>query len=430
MKIIKILNADLGREMRPKFACGILDVLGPVGDIVSGTLDSFGLDFLGDAENNYWQAKQMEHQYIYNKNLQTHSAELAQRQWNEQFDKTNQYNLPANQVARLMAAGINPFVDSSTAAPVAGTAQPQGPSSIGVPSVSTPPVPVSGSSAGLRELVEAAKAAKEVPYMEELIQARIKDLLGKVTDAEARAELNKVLADIHNTLGRENKDLENKLLKKQIPYLQSLTDKADMEGLLAWKQGCLADAKAALTSAEYANYEGLINRLFKVYESQARMNNAAAGESVSQTKLNISRTTAQDIENGLNALLFEDKQTKFRAEIDKLTLENGIAAYQLDVAAAKAKEAKVRGDHAEMLFWRDFVLETLEGATDIASNLQKIKSFRSLSESSQKKVEAEVKHMEDDIKLRTAEGNAKYNKTEVTHTQRTPNGTITTKHRQ
>lgn len=64
--------------------------------------------WLGAVINGSYNWRYQQKQNAWNAEQATLAYNRQREFWNEQFDKTNEYNTPANQIARLRAAGINP----------------------------------------------------------------------------------------------------------------------------------------------------------------------------------------------------------------------------------------------------------------------------------------------------------------------------------
>lgn len=430
MRILKILDSDFGRELRPKFACDV-DYEQAGYDLANLAL-STSVNVAGAARQQKYNRELMALSHEYNKDLQLQSANLEQRNWQSQFDASNSYNTPSNQVSRLLAAGVNPFVDSSTAAPVAGTNSSPSPSSVGVAGVSPLPAPNVNYTSALRDLVSAAKDSRELPFVSDKIQAEIDRIINESKDSAARASLTQIKADIEGEFGARTAERTLKLLSSRIREVQSIVDKNDMEGFLAWKQGLLADANRALTAKEYEWLEPKVKKYLDLLESQIKSNYASAEESHANAGLIDERKTGQILANGLDAKLYDGKSEMFDNELRKIKLENEQLAYSIEIAAANAQVAKVRGDNAVVVFWRDFIMDTVERGVGIygsvasaKASLGNMKSYRDLSETQQKRVDAEIEDMVQNRAIRTAEDKVKFNHKHVEHTQRTPNGTIT-----
>lgn len=88
---------------------GFFSDLGTAASSALGSgLAGVGLNAIGSIFSNMSAQKAEKRQFEYQKQLMSLQNQYQMSNWNEQFDKTNEYNDPANQMSRLMAAGINP----------------------------------------------------------------------------------------------------------------------------------------------------------------------------------------------------------------------------------------------------------------------------------------------------------------------------------
>lgn len=419
MKVNLIVNNGFGRELRPNHFCEPITTAALIAG--GASLGSTLLGIGGSAASNQLTRDNMRLQASLNKELQQQSAELSQKNWLEQFNLQNKYNLPSAQVSRLMAAGINPFVDGSAAAPVAGNQQGPSPSTVGVAGVQSHAAPAMNLAGSIRDLIAAAKEAKGIPYLDKLIESQIKSLVSKANSDEANAVLTSISAEIKREFGMKTASKTLELMDKRLGEIQSIIDRNDMEGLKAWKEGLLADARAALTAKEYQAFETKLSKLFALYDSQIESNKASAQESRASAGLLGERTNGQIIENGINALVYDKKADILDAELKKLKAEGKLTEEQYNIASAAAARAALEKEYAEVLFWKDFITDIVETGVDVVDAIKAIKvsqSYKNMSESSKRRADLELDKFEREILEK--KGGKK-----VTHTQRTPNGTIT-----
>lgn len=365
----------------------------------AGVAGVVGSRITGEWQNEQ-QEKMAKQQYLYQKDLQNESYRLGNMYWNAQFDKQNEYNLPSNQVNRLLAAGINPFVDGSTASPISSNADSSSVAG-GAPSVPLPSAASYPSVAGsVAQLVSAVKESESIPYVQDQLKAEIKRLLASARSDDAKATLDEITGRIQREFGRENADKALKLLTKKISEVQSIIDKNDSESLLNWKRGLVADAEQTLTANKVNEFRTYVDKLYQVYDSQISANKASANQSNTQAAVNREITTEKQLENGLNAALFDGKIDQFEIQINKLKSEAEITESQVEVARAAAAVAQYEKDNAAMLFWRDFILETLGKSVDIATAVRSwknISSYSSLSESKKREVDLQVQKFDREI---------------------------------
>lgn len=178
-------------------------------------------------QQQQWQAGQNQidrdwQNQFYNMQLAGQSA-----LWQEQFDKTNEYNSPSAQVARLQAAGINPSV--LTGALGAGNASP----------ISAPSAPSGGSSHSVS-------------------MTGLPTVNGVSSDAalfSSLAQMNDALSHVAQT--GLNADRQRALLSKEGENLMADTDKKRQETSLT-------------------NIQALLQQRWGDSEAQARVNSLVA----------------------------------------------------------------------------------------------------------------------------------------------------------
>lgn len=400
MKIAKILDSDFGREMRPKHFC----ILG-IDDMAFATIAGGALDVLGGAATNQLTRDNMRLQSRLNKELQEQAADLQQRNWQTQFDKSNEYNTPSKQVSRLMAAGVNPFVDSSTAAPVAGTNTSPSASGVGVAGVNSAAGPQFNFGGTIRDIVAAARGAKELPYVNELMQGVIKSYFAGAENQSQQARLNQMEADIKAALGKDYaKLIKSKMYAEmlhewsgaikdaklgKLADAQALTEK---ERAIEVKMNALLnEAKKKLTEQETTALEQKLPELIKVLRTEAELNSKQAKESESRTKLNhISAAIREQTMQG-------DIERVF-VELDKAENERIISSSQVQTARAAAEMAKKTNEHWEQTFWLNFVSSCVDMGLKVFDSYTKMGVYKNLSKIQQQRIDLEVKKMEQKAK--------------------------------
>lgn len=406
-----------GRDLRPKHLLQALPFTEQLGvDVAGGLMGIFGAGLQNDwARDNMRLAKDL------NKELQEHSADLEQRNWQTQFDKTNAYNLPSNQVGRLLAAGVNPFIDTSTAAPVAGSATSPAPSGVGVAGVSPLPAPEVNLAGSIRTLVSAAKDAKELPFVQEQIQAHIKNLLAQAANEQEKTEINRIAKEIQQEFGKQTAEKSLKLLNERINEVRSIIDKNDMEGLRAFSESLLNDAKRALTAKEYDAFDAKFQKLLELWQSEITQNRASAVHHTASADYEHWQAEGQKIKNGIDALIYKRDKETFDDVVSKIKNESSISEANVAVARAAAARAAIEEDYAVQMFWKDFLTDCLSSGIDVLelwANFKNAGSYARLSKAQKAKVDQDIAQFEREILEK------KYGK-KVVHRQRTPNGDFT-----
>lgn len=229
-------------------------------------------------------ARQQRRQYKYNLKLQK-----QQQQWQkEMWDLENQYNLPVNEIQRLLDAGINPALAFSnggaSAAPVPSSGSAGG---VSAPTASMPNV---GASA-----VQAAQASQALENQTQLAksQSDLNEALANKANADAGVqEVNKDIASMWRDVY-----VENKPIYMQLPALRLSTEryenairgnmKAQSDIYTAYyptmvhQDVQLKDWQIKIASKESRRIEAQI----ALYQSQGRLNDAQAARLRQQIRL-------------------------------------------------------------------------------------------------------------------------------------------------
>lgn len=422
-----MIYSNLFNCFRPSFKCGIAAPVGAalvssgsglVGDVFDATLgynqqrhvQNVQMDFQSaeNQKNRDWQTEQAEIARQYNT-----SERLSTQDWQKQMmDYQNEYNTPENQAKRLLAAGINPAVAMSSAGTTSISASP-GP---GHPQSSPIPSPVSGLSplsfqpvslhipqlmSGVSSVISAMAAAKKANVETGYLESAIPDMLrGLKTDAD----LNEVSVQMRK--------LDNEIRKMKLPaevesayndaskaYWDAIvskltTGKINNESDVLKSQKALNDSLSKLHSTQeklfaldVANYGRKLNSLLQLQSAQASESRAIARNQLEQAELNnleriITRNTQGDIEE------------RTHQELVNLQKQGKILDADVRAADAAAHQAEVASNHAEELFWKDFVLDVVRGGVDAFTSVRNSKSWANMSDASQRRVDAKLKEIE------------------------------------
>ena len=195
-------------------------------------------NYSNNRQNNM-NRENMELGWKYQRDLQQQSSELQYENWLKQFNAQNAYNSPSSEVARMLAAGINPFVSNNGSTVTAGSSSM--PAAASAPSSSSPSIASAPSLAG--SFSEFSQGIKDIS------QAIGQNIHNSKAKAILDAELDKLLKD------NANKDLENVIRGIEIDFLPKIKD-AELRNIL--KDTDLKIAKVfntnsdtALTDAKY-----------------------------------------------------------------------------------------------------------------------------------------------------------------------------------
>ena len=204
-----------------------------------GSVITWPLANYSNNRQNNMNRENMELGWKYQRDLQQQSSELQYENWLKQFNAQNAYNSPSSEVARMLAAGINPFVANNGSTVTAGSSSM--PAAASAPSSSSPSIASAPSLAG--SFSEFSQGIKDIS------QAIGQNIHNSKAKAILDAELDKLLKD------NANKDLENVIRGIEIDFLPKIKD-AELRNIL--KDTDLKIAKVfntnsdtALTDAKY-----------------------------------------------------------------------------------------------------------------------------------------------------------------------------------
>lgn len=187
-----------------------------------GAMASAGINAASTSYNNSLTFAQ-------NKDLMKLQDELQGARWESQFNRTNSYNSPANQVQLLKEAGINPLYDSS----MSGTSGFSPASNIGLNSSDARPV---GFNADFGEIASNLLNAQMLKLEERKVKAQEKktdaDIVNQTefTQSEIAVNSSRILNDL------KNRDLSDSEIKKNEAEANALLE-ATKQNWLRISQG-------------------------------------------------------------------------------------------------------------------------------------------------------------------------------------------------
>lgn len=290
----------------------------------------------------------------------------------EMFDLQNEYNLPANQIARLQAAGINPAAlmgSGGGLSSAAGNSQgfassPQGGS---LPSHSVSPtagiqtsmfVPAMFSS--LAQMTESVSKSRlndtERGAIEKKVGAEVDNLSALAESARADADLKKAQASLTHI---------NYLLRAEFGANKEGAEicKLFNESFAAYAQGKLSEANELLTKANerIANIEGDIKDETKnaliaqvgIYnntlKSQSAANYASAEESRSNVQLNKVRGELFGMQSKLTEQEWREKRATYQETLTKAVRECEQAGLVNDQIRESIEKLRTSNDYKDAL---------------------------------------------------------------------------------
>ena len=279
--------------------------------LIGASLIGAGTSIVGSVGGSLLNKKQ-------NYNLQRREQQFNRNmaEWQNQqnlafWQMQNDYNTPANQVKRLMEAGLNPALlygngstatGNATSAPDAAKVQ------------AAPGHATDFRDLGAADAVSALMQGQQLSMQNKLQQSQIdlqkaqeQEHLQKALESEAKT--NNLNADTHNKLWQYNyNDSVSQLMKDQLTANLAFT-RANTEGINSRIQ--LNNASIAKMGEEI----NLIRANVNVSYAQAANLRQAIIESASRIALNSSRTEGQNINNRFSNDTYDNRVSTIEAAL-------------------------------------------------------------------------------------------------------------------
>lgn len=303
---------------------GGASLLGTIGDLFSGYSNA-NMVYKQNRNLQQWQQEytkqNMSTQFDYNKYFQ----ERQYQQQQESVNAANEYNTPANQMARLQAAGINPFTAWSNGQGSSGT-QPSVPSgssgsvglgSVGLPSAISPNFQLSQSFSSFanafKALAEAKKTGMDTSLLEETFDDMVKKIKSETIQSEALAVIQQIEASVKSEkegaiIQNLLKDLDKKQSEIDLNTLKGLTEKEQADYIAKQKDKSDQEIKEIISRTNLNEQQAALVYKFAELRQQAeideirsriKLNNASASNQLTQAE--DTRATRQARINNLNA---------------------------------------------------------------------------------------------------------------------------------
>ena len=284
-------------------------VISGIGSVIGGIADRNAQKKI-NKQNIAMQRETNALQYRMFNEANQFNERMSDKQWNRETE----YNDPSAQLARYMAAGINPYNDNASAVS-AGSANVSPPSSAVLPSISSPRAEIIGgtferSIAGFSQiatamgaLAQAKKAGADTLRIESLLNEEVRDMKLKnemqdilngieyrygmeergyktekahqdVLDIMARITLSQDQHDINETQ-KLIKEIERKMADENYKWLPKQL-KVQLNNLVKQGNAIDAQAEASRASAENSRASASYTR-----EQERRLNQPFAGLNLS-----------------------------------------------------------------------------------------------------------------------------------------------------
>lgn len=305
-----------------------------------------------------------------------------------QYEDSKKYNSAYQQVMRLRAAGINPaFAFGQNAGQSVGQSVPS----------PIPQMPLDLS--GLANIAQGI-SMNDVNRARTLSEERLNVV--KADSQQFDLALNQLFgakersASLSHTMADASRLFQQTQLFKE----QGNTEKAE-QTYLAF-QAALADITASLTGKQ----KEYVEKELEWYDAKARQ-----GLAVGRSEVMRNQASAEDLRANAASTRLETSIRNAtaphdiaKAIDDAMQSSNAalIGVENLRAARAAAEQAEYASSKKEWLFWKDFALDLIGGAVDVATVKTRITSssaFRDMSVSDRKRVENDATRIANDYKL-------------------------------
>lgn len=362
------------------------------------------------------QSKENQRQEQWNADEWTRQFGIQENQWQQHFAQETAWNSEQAKAERLREVGVNPV--AALGGSQSGTVAT---SSTGTPSVSprsgvtSAPAPFSSSTPQLLNSLNNAIATMGQVGLQDAERNRINKLL--------EHEINKTIAATDNEREQAIMNrLANMMTKEQWPYkvqmgVVELYDKIqDIYLKQSQEKNYDADSFLKDAQAEYTTFLkthgeklepwqlGLAEREFEWY---SKLKAEEIRTMRTQQKLNTAE--ANEAEQSARGLRFENDMNDEQRQyiIDGIQLDVAKKKYEKRISRENARQAEIATDMLNfekdvqvLNYVKGCIYEALEKGVDVASVVAKMKSakaFETMSEAQQKKVDAYVKDLEENV---------------------------------
>lgn len=367
--------------------------------------------------NRDWQTTEAEkaRQFISSQVLQQNAFQkvLQQQQHLNNLDAMQRqawYNSPAYQKSELTRAGINPQVYFGQQSSFSGSSAQSG----GAPSAPSPgSSPTVGSAPGLspigfqptklaigsllKEIAEASGTFGENERAWQKLGAEIRNLTVD-SDLKDLMRVGQAIMNSENYLSLPYRvKMAAKNLEKVVSEIE-LNDenKITLESVRKVNEAVARfnDVKSSLTNKEIEKMGLEMPYYVSILKAQINKMGAEASEARAVARNQISQAELNDLERTIKKNAQGDIEDEFFYRVDNMKKEGKILDWQADAAESAAEQARVAADHAEELFWKDFVLDIFQHGVDAFTSVRNSGSWSRMSNASQRRVDAKLKEIE------------------------------------
>lgn len=347
-----------------------------------------------------WQSAENQRDRLWQQQNWLKQFMAENEEWQRRFDAQNQYNDPSALMGRLQRAGINPAAamgqlsGAGGLAAAGGSSQPNMP--VAMPSHSVTPLglhnPFQGIDvrqimSGISDLMNATtnrqRLGLDTEYQNATLVSIVKKLNADAEQSESAKNYNDVMSFL-NSYRLEDK-VDAQITKTWNEAFEAATrgDYNKASQILQYSLADLTDNKSRALQKVLPQYQLILDKQVKVYDSQAELNRAGAQQARAAAKreeatyltmdaLRAGQVRGQDLANSIaearDVIAHLDADTaekvqpqKIEALLSAYEREGWITAEQKEKAALAAKENK----------WYEVtkVLDSAESATRSVKNI-------------------------------------------------------------
>ena len=316
------------------------------------------------------------------------------------------FSSPEAQVKAFSKAGINPAAvlgsngsgfgqqGSSVLTPSFRGGSAPSSSMVGLPQLSNP-------YSGMQEMVPAISSS-----IQSLADANLK---GAETDKLLTllpAELQSILLENHGVMLTNqfqemfNANYEAFGSKEMAAKVNSL----ESEAYLNWMRGDTEAAQAKLNEAleYYQNIQNTVEGQFAMLKAGLTVKLLEQQIETEKSKQDFNYSSAKE---SRATAAFTSYQLSFQKALEANRLDEAISTAtkaandafiseeELRIIKYAVAEARVRADHAEELFWKDFIMDIFTRGTDAVIGFKNAKSWNKMSDASQRNVQRKIDEM-------------------------------------
>ena len=425
MKIKFLFN-----DFVPQKKCGA----DPVSAILIGSGITGGAGLLGNIlgstvgynQQSHMLNKQMDNQRAenqLNRDWQTVEAEKNRVFQSSMLGQQNQlqkdlqaqqafYQSPVYQREQLTKAHLNPQVYFGSSSSFGGSSAPSAPSAPngsmpgsvgGLSPIGFQPTDLQIPSllSGIGNLISSVGSAKKSGVETKILEESMFDYLAKVHEEGKQAQIQTDILNLHRAFQSSTmpdrvkhveQDLANAIADGEL--LKSKNESEKAQKLVNDAIVRMDNAITQLKGEEFTQLKLLWPLTRQKLSSDIGLNRAKSNEanaSAENQRANAALTRWQESFNRSNNDILVSKLDQ---ELRNLEKEGAIMDWQVDAAKSAAKIAQVNADHAEALFWKDFIMDIVTNGFDAFLGYKNSKSWERLSKSSQSRAESRIKELE------------------------------------